>query len=174
MARVSRRTNNVSVQALQTIPPKKVWKAGLYTRLSVIDTRKSIDSETLETQLELLQNYAAEHDDIQVIDTYCDNGATGTNFDRQSFQSMMDDVRSGKIDCIIVKDFSRFGRDYVEIGNYLEQVFPSLGVRFISVNDHYDSCQNKDQAAGLEVAFKNVIYDFYSRDTSKKIRTVRK
>lgn len=167
MARVSRRTNNVSVQALQTIPPKKVWKAGLYTRLSVIDTRKSIDSETLETQLELLQNYAAEHDDIQVIDTYCDNGATGTNFDRQSFQSMMDDVRSGKIDCIIVKDLSRFGRNFLEVGNYLERIFPFMGVRFIAVNDGYDS-ESTDSGEMLSVALRNLMNDIYAKDISAK------
>ena len=85
----------------------------------------------------------------------------------------MELVRQREVDCIIVKDFSRFGRDYMEIGDCLEQLFPVLGVRVIAVNDRYDSQEGGKQAAGLEVAFKNVIYDFYSRDTSKKIRNVR-
>ncbi|MCI8388365.1 MAG: recombinase family protein [Clostridiales bacterium] len=170
MARVSRRTNNVAVQASQTIPPQKVWRAGLYTRLSVIDTRKSIDSETLETQLDLLQNYADKHKDIHIVDTYCDNGTTGTNFDRQSFQCMMEDVRAGKINCIIVKDLSRFGRNFLETGNYLERIFPFMGVRFIAVNDGYDS-ESTDSGEMLSVALRNLMNDIYAKDISAKTYT---
>lgn len=167
MARVSRKINNTSLPALQTISPKKVWKAGLYTRLSVIDTHKSIDCETLETQLELLQNYVANHDDIQIINTYCDNGATGTNFERNSFQSMMDDIRAGKINCIIVKDLSRFGRNFLETGNYLERIFPFMGVRFIAVNDGYDS-ENSNSGEMLSIALRNLMNDIYAKDISAK------
>lgn len=95
-------------------------------------------------------------------------------FERPGFMEMMEMAENNLVDCIIVKDFSRLGRDYVETGNYIEQVFPKLGIHFISVNDYYDSSKNINQAAGLDVAFKNVIYDFYSRDTSKKLRNVRR
>ncbi len=104
----------------------------------------------------------------------CDDGYSGKKFERPGFMEMMEMAENNLVDCIIVKDFSRLGRDYVETGNYLEQVFPKLGIRFISVNDHYDSSKNINQAAGLDVAFKNLIYDFYSRDTSKKLRDVRR
>lgn len=157
------------------------YTIAMYIRLSKEDldmkgNENKIESNSITSQRSLLQEYIREHDEFsacKVIEK-CDDGFSGKKFDRPEFCELLDMAKEGKVDCIIVKDFSRFGRDYVEIGNYLEQVFPSLGVRFISVNDHYDSCQNKDQAAGLEVAFKNVIYDFYSRDTSKKIRTVRR
>ncbi|MDE6056015.1 MAG: recombinase family protein, partial [Lachnospiraceae bacterium] len=94
---------------------------------------------------------------------------SGVKFDnRPAFTEMMELAKAGRINCIIVKDFSRFGRDYVELGDYLEQYFPFLGIRFISVNDGYDSRNFEGTTGGLDVAFKNMIYDFYSREFSKK------
>lgn len=100
---------------------------------------------------------------------YIDDGYSGVKFDnRPAFTELMELVKAGRINCIIVKDFSRFGRDYVELGDYLEQYFPFLGIRFISVNDGYDSKNFEGATGGLDVAFKNMIYDFYSREFSKK------
>ena len=152
----------------------------LYIRLSKEDADVGVSSEKEESnsitnQRMLLYEYLKSHPEFQdyrIIEK-CDDGYSGKKFDRPQFIDLMDLVRQQEINCIIVKDFSRFGRDYIEIGDYLEQLFPFLGVRFIAVNDRYDSQEGGKQTAGLEVAFKNFIYDFYSRDTSKKIRNVR-
>ena len=152
----------------------------LYIRLSKEDADVGVSSEKEESnsitnQRLLLYEYLKSHPEFQnyrIIEK-CDDGYSGKKFDRPQFVELMALVRQQEVDCIIVKDFSRFGRDYIEVGNYLEQLFPFLGVRFIAVNDRYDSREGGKQTAGLEVAFKNFIYDFYSRDTSKKIRNVR-
>ena len=152
----------------------------LYIRLSKEDDDVGLSSEKEESnsitnQRMLLYDYLKSHPEFQdyrIIEK-CDDGYSGKKFDRPQFVELMELVRQREVDCIIVKDFSRFGRDYIEIGDYLEQLFPFLGVRFIAVNDRYDSQEGGKQTAGLEVAFKNFIYDFYSRDTSKKIRNVR-
>ena len=152
----------------------------LYIRLSKEDDDVGISSEKEESnsitnQRMLLYDYLKSHPEFQdyrIIEK-CDDGYSGKKFDRPQFVELMELVKQREVDCIIVKDFSRFGRDYIEIGDYLEQLFPFLGVRFIAVNDRYDSQEGGKQTAGLEVAFKNFIYDFYSRDTSKKIRNVR-
>ena len=102
---------------------------------------------------------------------YIDDGFSGTNFQRPAFQRMMDDAKHGKIGCIIVKDFSRFGRDHLETGNYLERIFPLLGIRFISVNDQFDSEDCMGMTGGMSVALKNIINSMYSRDLSKKVRS---
>ena len=151
-----------------------------YIRLSKEDDDVGISTEKEESnsitnQRMLLYDYLKSHPEFQdyrIIEK-CDDGYSGKKFDRPQFVELMELVRQREVDCIIVKDFSRFGRDYIEIGDYLEQLFPFLGVRFIAVNDRYDSQEGGKQTAGLEVAFKNFIYDFYSRDTSKKIRNVR-
>lgn len=152
----------------------------LYIRLSKEDDDVGIsfekeESNSITNQRMLLYDYLKSHTEFQdyrIIEK-CDDGYSGKRFDRPQFTELMDMVRKGEVDCIIVKDLSRFGRDYIEIGDYLEQLFPFLGIRFIAVNDKYDSQDGGKQTAGLEVAFKNFIYDFYSRDTSKKIRNVR-
>ena len=101
---------------------------------------------------------------------YKDDGWTGTNFDRPDFKRMLEDVKSGRINCIVVKDLSRFGRDYILCGKYIEKVFPQLGVRFIAVNDGYDTL-TATGADSIVVPFKNLINDSYSRDISIKVRT---
>ncbi len=103
--------------------------------------------------------------------TQPDDGFSGTNFERPQIQKLLNEVRLGKIECIVVKDFSRFGRNYIEVGDYLEQVFPFLGIRFISVNDNYDSNRNNGTTSSMDVAFKNIMNDFYSKDLSKKIKS---
>lgn len=164
----------------------KVYQIVMYIRISREDEDVSINSNKIESnsitnQRNLLYEFISkqfaggqEGFGKYEITEKCDDGYSGKKFERPGFMEMMEMAENNLVDCIIVKDFSRLGRDYVETGNYIEQVFPKLGIRFISVNGHYDSSKNINRAAGLDVAFKNVIYDFYSRDTSKKLRNVRR
>ena len=133
------------------------------------------ESNSISNQRLLLYDYLDSHPEFRgwEIMEFSDDGFSGKRLDRPQFNEMLDHVRKGKIQCIIVKDLSRFCRDYIEMGNYLEQLFPFLGVRFIAVNDHYDSSEKGQETIGLDISFKNFIADFYSRDTSKKLRSVR-
>ncbi len=158
----------------------KPYVVALYTRMSKEDDDVGLfgnkeESNSITNQRMLLYDYLNTHPEFQGYEVmeFCDDGFSGKRLDRPQFNEMMDCVRKGKINCIIVKDFSRFCRDYIEIGNYLEQLFPFMGIRFIAVTDNYDSKDGGKETAGLEVAFKNFIADFYSRDTSKKLRSVR-
>ena len=162
MARVSRKKG-------KAVPARReaaIFPTAIYVRLSVEDNGKS-ESESLENQRELLEQYVKSNPELALADVYEDNGFTGTDFSRPAFQRMLEDAQKGKITCIVVKDLSRLGRNYVEAGNYLEKVFPFLGVRFIAVNDQYDSQQ---QAPGedLGVNLKNLINDIYAKDISRK------
>ena len=180
MARVSRRkqiaaAQGVPVDVLPKAAALRIFRTALYVRLSIMDTRDRKDSESLQTQIDYLCEYIAKHPDLELYDCYRDNGETGTNFERPGFQRMMEDVKAGRVDCIIVKDLSRFGRDYIVVGDYLEQIFPFLDVRFIAINDSYDSKDHKYGSAGLiDVSFRNVIYDLYSKDLSEKVRSTKK
>ena len=116
-----------------------------------------------------IQSYIDGQPDMRLYDLYCDNGRTGTNFDRPEFERMMEDVRSGKVDCIVVKDLSRFGRNYRETGNYLERIFPLLDVRFIAVNDNFDTLTAERTQDGYIVPLKNIMNAVYSKDISRKI-----
>ena len=158
----------------------KPYVVALYTRMSKEDDDVGLfgnkeESNSITNQRMLLYDYLNTHPEFQGYEVmeFCDDGFSGKRMDRPQFNEMMDYVRKGKINCIIVKDFSRFCRDYIEIGNYLEQLFPFMGIRFVAVTDNYDSKDGGKETAGLEVAFKNFIADFYSRDTSKKLRSVR-
>lgn len=104
---------------------------------------------------------------------FFDDGYSGTNFKRPSFERLLEKIKKGEINCVIVKDFSRFGRDYIELGDYLERIFPFLGVRFISINDHYDSIDYKGTTGELDVVMKNIVYDYYSKDLSMKVKTAK-
>lgn len=105
---------------------------------------------------------------------FVDDGFTGTDFERPAFQDMIEKVKTGKISCVIVKDLSRFGRNYLEVGDYLEHLFPFLGIRFIAVNDNYDSQDYAGTNAGIDIAFKNILHDYYSRDLSVKVRSAQR
>ena len=131
-------------------PSSKKWKAGFYIRLSredvesessnqTIKTYNKTESESITSQRAILMDFITKHNDIEFCDEYVDDGYSGTNFNRPSFKRLIDDVRSGKINCVIVKDLSRFGRNYSEVGNYLEVFFPMLNVRFMSIIDNCDS-----------------------------------
>lgn len=143
----------------------------IYLRLSKEDDKWAEESGSIAMQRILLRKYAEENfADYEIVE-FCDDGYTGTNFERPGMQEMLKKIRNGEINCIIVKDFSRFARDYIELGSYLEQIFPFLGVRFISMNDGYDSAKVQGGIADIDVNFKNLLYDLYSRDLSGKIRS---
>ncbi|MCD7761759.1 MAG: recombinase family protein [Lachnospiraceae bacterium] len=144
-------------------------KAGSYSRLSREDGDK-LESDSIRNQRDLISDYAARKG-ISIAEEYIDDGYSGTTFDRPAFERMMEDVKKKKINCIIVKDLSRLGRNYIETGRYLEQIFPFLGVRFIAINDHYDSMNQSGDADQIIIPFKNLINDAYCRDISIKIRS---
>ena len=169
MARPKRKINPILPVATPAEPIQKIYQVGGYVRLSVEDSGKP-GADTIETQRELIQSYITSQSDMRLYDLYCDNGRTGTNFDRPEFERMMEDVRSGKVDCIVVKDLSRFGRNYRETGNYLEGIFPLLGVRFIAVNDHFDTLTAERSQDGYIVPLKNIMNAVYSKDISRKTR----
>lgn len=148
----------------------------IYVRVSLEDqdlkcNDAKSESNSLTNQRELLNSYIENHDDLagKQIFEYSDDGFTGRNFDRPGFSRMIEAVKAGDIDCIITKDCSRFGRDYIEVGEYIEHIFPFLGVRFVAVNDGYDSAKSDGLTPSLDFAFKNLIYDLYSKDLSKKV-----
>ena len=143
----------------------------IYIRLSKEDDKYKEESNSITMQRILLQRFVAENFADYDLLEFCDDGYTGTNFERPGMQDMLEMVRDSKINCIVVKDFSRFARDYIELGSYLEQIFPFMGVRFISVNDHYDSKNYQGSIADIDVNFKNLLYDLYSKDLSQKVRS---
>ena len=155
-------------------PPAKIWNAGLYARLSHEDGDKTEDkseSDSITNQKALIQDYAQGQADISIIKTYVDDGYSGASFDRPGFNAMMEDIKNGRINCVIVKDLSRFGRNFTEAGKYLEQIFPFLGVRFIAINDGLDSNNPQSSNDRILVPFKNLINDAYCKDISIKIRS---
>lgn len=149
----------------------------LYLRTSLEDYGKAnrlLDQScSILNQRRLLEDYIAAHEELRLLrrSEYIDDGFTGTNMERPEFQRMVRDARDGAVCCILIKDLSRLGRNYLEVGEYLERVFPSSGVRLISVNDGYDSGLLLGTTGGLDVAFRNFIYDSYSKDLSVKVRT---
>lgn len=151
-----------------------LFRVAIYLRLSKEDGNFSsngkFESNSINSQREIIMNYLKEHPEMEIYDEYKDDGKTGTNFERSEFQRMYDDIKSGKVNCIIVKDLSRFGRDYIDCGRYIEKEFPSMNVRFIAINDGFDNfkAQSTDN---IVLPFKNLINDSYSRDISIKIRS---
>jgi DNA invertase Pin-like site-specific DNA recombinase len=168
MARKSRRTHNTEAVE-KKIPMRKhpeLLATAAYGRLSVENSGYEND-ESIQTQMTMLYQYIEDHPELEFVDSYQDNGYTGTNFDRPEFARLMDDVRSGKVQCIVVKDLSRFGRDYLETGYYLETLFPHLNVRFIAITDDFDSSREEDLNS-LAVPIKNMVNAMYAKDMSKK------
>lgn len=166
MARKSRKVfSGLSATAVNKAT-KKIPTA-IYARLSVENSGNETD-ETLQNQIAIVENYVAGQSDLELVETYIDNGFTGTKFDRPDFNRMLNDVKCGRISCIVVKDLSRFGRDYLEAGYYIETVFPLLNVRFIAINDNFDS-SNYDDRNSLSIPVKNMVNAMYSKDYSHKI-----
>lgn len=158
------------------------YQVALYLRLSKEDPKtirtmqsdkygKKRESNSITMQKILLEKYAAENFTDYHLLVFCDDGYSGIHFERPGMQKMLNMVREGGIDCILVKDFSRFARDYIALGSYLERFFPFWGVRFISINDHYDSQNYQGCAMGMDMNFKNLLCDLYSKDLSKKVRS---
>ncbi|MCD8188918.1 MAG: recombinase family protein [Clostridiales bacterium] len=143
---------------------------GDYVRLSREDGDK-LESDSIRNQKELLAEYHRKHPEMKRVDEYVDDGYSGTDFDRPGFKRMLEDAGKGKINCIIVKDLSRLGRNYIETGRYLEKIFPSMGIRFLALNDNYDSADESSDSDHIIVPFKNLINDAYCRDISIKIRS---
>lgn len=163
MARKSRkklRTENMRPQS------ETLYYTAIYVRLSIEDN--GIQGDSIENQIEMIEKYISKCQDLKVVRTFVDNGETGTNFERPAFSDMMNEVKKGTINCIVVKDLSRFGRNYLETGNYLEKIFPYLGIRFISVNDHFDSLYGGGSDT-LLVPLKSILHDTYAKDISRKV-----
>ena len=152
------------------LPDAKQWKAADYARISREDGDKE-ESDSIGTQFDIIDDYIAHNDDITFVDRYSDDGWSGTNFDRPDFMRLMEDIKKGKINCVIVKDLSRLGRNYILVGQYLEMIFPMLNIRFISVNDRIDSIKDPASINNALVSFKNVMNDEYCRDISNKVRS---
>jgi len=151
-------------------------KVAMYLRLSQDDEKYDTDfkteSNSISNQRLQIKEYIDKNEDMELMREYVDDGYSGINFERPAFKEMMEDVITGNINCIIVKDLSRFGRDYIDSGRYLQRVFPSLDIRFIALNDNYDSFTASETEKNLVIPFKNFINDNYCRDTSAKVRSV--
>lgn len=154
---------------------KKIYHAAIYVRLSKEDgdvsSAAKAESNSISNQKNLIRDFLKDKEDIEVVSERVDDGYSGSNFERPAFKLMLEDIKKGIVDCVIVKDLSRFGREYIDSGRYIERLFPALGVRFIAVNDNYDSLDGKDQADEIIIPFKNLINDAYCRDISVKIRS---
>jgi len=166
MARKSRKNLDVLVE--QTVFESPVYNTALYIRLSVEDNKKRGNS--IDSQKAILENYVSLNPELKIYDIYIDNGSTGTNFERDGFKRMMDDAEAGKVSCIIVKDLSRLGRNAIDTGYYIEKYFPIKHIRFISVNDRFDSLNNDNVHGGIILPLKNIINEAYSFDIGRKIK----
>ena len=152
---------------------QKRYKAGIYARLSVDVEEKK---ESIDVQIGIAEKFVEEFnrnnkEKIDIAGHYCDVGKTGSNFNRDSFNRLMQDIRLGDINCVIVKDLSRFGRNYLEAGNYIEKIFPFLGVRFIAVSDGYDTGEEGNDTRQMASEIKNLVNDMYAKDFSVKAKT---
>ena len=150
---------------------QKHYIAGLYFRLSQEDERQG-ESVSIDNQRSMLRKYAEEHG-FEVHDEYIDDGVSGTTFDRPDVQRLLDDAKTGVINTIIVKDLSRFGRNYIEVGQYVDYVFPAFGIRFIAIQDNVDT-ENRDSNAMEMMPIMNIFNEWHAANTSKKIRAVKK
>lgn len=164
MARTSKKR-----QAAVPVKKEKIYSVGIYARLSVDGTDRK--NESIDNQLELCREFVRKHEDMEIFGCYSDLGKTGTNFQRDDFERLMADVRMRKVDCIVVKDLSRFGRNHLEMGNYLSKIFPFLGVRFIAVNDNFDNMDGDPETLGVQL--KNLVNELYAKDIAVKIRSSR-
>ena len=147
------------------------WKVAVYLRLSIDDGDK-MESNSITNQKKIINSYIKKEKNLSIKDYYIDDGYSGTSFDRPEFQRMIADIKNDKIDTIIVKDLSRLGRNYIEVGRYIEEFFPENNIRFIAINDNIDSYKDPKSINNVIVPFKNLLNDEYARDISNKIRSV--
>ena len=169
MARKSRKAQAQPVAEIKK--EAAALPTAIYARLSVENSGKDDDGNSLQNQIAVCEDYLDGCPHLRLTEVYSDNGRTGTVFDRPAWNRLMDDVRTGKIQCIVVRDLSRFGRDYVETGSYLEKIFPALGTRFISVKENFDNFTCGNAMESLSVSLQNLVNAMYSRDISKKVST---
>lgn len=148
----------------------KVWNTYGYVRLSREDGDKE-ESNSVTGQKDLIRDFLSRHPELRECGMKVDDGYTGSNFNRPAFQEMLTDIKEGNVNCVVVKDLSRFGREYLDTGEYIERIFPFLGVRFIAINDHYDSLHSKAESDELLIPFRNLMNESYCRDTSVKVRS---
>ncbi|MDR2532388.1 MAG: recombinase family protein [Oscillospiraceae bacterium] len=164
MARVSRKPEVLAKIAPEVVPA--TYNTAIYVRLSVLDSGKK-ESESIYNQREMLERYIAERPDLILKDVFTDNGESGVDFARPAWNELIRKCKSGKVNCIIIKDLSRLGRNYIETGEYLEKILPFLGVRLIAINDNYDSL-NLSSNERIATNLKNLINDIYAKDISRK------
>ena len=166
MARVAKRRERQDVQLQKAESGIKVYQTAIYARLSREDNLSNSDS--IENQIALLERYIDARPYLQLVDTFTDNGFSGTDFERPEWQRLMEAVQQRKINCIIVKDLSRLGRNYIETGEFLEKICPFFGIRFIAVNDNFDT-DTAEANGQLSVSLSNIINDYYAKDISRKV-----
>lgn len=166
MARTAKRREQAATFSVKMEPVTTVYRTAIYARLSREDNLNG--SESIENQLSMIEEYLLSCPELEQSGTYIDNGFTGTDFDRPNWQRLMDDVKARKIDCIVVKDLSRLGRNYIETGEFLEKICPFFGIRFIAINDHFDT-QTTEASGRLSVSLSNIINDCYAKDISRKV-----
>ncbi len=157
-------------EKVQSSDNRKTWNTCGYVRLSCEDGDR-LESNSVTGQKNLIRDYLSRHPHLIERGMKVDDGFSGSDFERPAFREMLEEVRAGRIDCIVVKDLSRFGRNYLEAGEYIERIFPFLGVRFIAINDNYDSEHKSGEMDCLLIPFKNLINEAYCRDISIKIRS---
>ena len=166
MARVAKRRERQDVQLQKAESGIKVYQTAIYARLSREDNLSNSDS--IENQIAQLERYIDARPYLQLADIFADNGFTGTDFERPEWQRLMEAVQQRKINCIIVKDLSRLGRNYIETGEFLEKICPFFGIRFIAVNDNFDT-DTAEANGQLSVSLSNIINDYYAKDISRKV-----
>ena len=145
------------------------YQATEYLRLSYTENHEN-ESDSIANQKKLIEDYLKGHPDIELVSEKVDDGYSGILFDRPAFQEMMQDITDGKVNCVIVKDLSRLGREYIETGRYLRRIFPAYGVRFIAINDNIDTA-HEHAGDDLNISMKNLINDAYCHDISVKTRS---
>lgn len=173
MARKSRKITP-AVEPVVEAAPLQIFPTAIYARLSVENSGKSENVDVIANQIEICKSYIADRPYLSLVDTYIDNGHTGTVFDRPEFNRLMTDIKSGRIKCLVVRDLSRFGRDYIETGTYLERIFPQIGLRFIAIKENYDNFDTDGSNESLMIPLQNMINALYSKDISRKVSTALK
>ena len=172
MARKSRK--DAVAEPIVEAAPLQIFPTAIYARLSVENSGKSEKVDVITNQIEICKSYIADRPYLDLVDTYIDNGRTGTVFDRPEFNRLMTDIKSGRIKCLVVRDLSRFGRDYIETGTYLERIFPQIGLRFIAIKENYDNLDTDGSNESLIIPLQNMINALYSKDISRKVSTALK
>lgn len=170
MARKSRKAV-IEQQPATMTPAAQLFPTAIYARLSVENSGKSEKIDVIQNQIDICKEYVKSCPYLSLVDVYIDNGHTGTVFDRPEFNRLMNDIRTGRIKCLVVRDLSRFGRDYIETGTYLERIFPQIGLRFIAIKEHYDSFDTDGSNESLIIPLQNMINALYSKDISRKVST---